>query len=215
MAEFTSQAQGNTAVTLGAIGLGLGVLNASRSNGNCGNNNGLLGGLFGSNNNNDCCVSEKEFIWAQKFASKESELAKCEAERYSDGVGISVYKDMVAYVNAQNDKQSAIIKDVTSEVIRQGQDLATLKADVRCLNSKVDYENAALDTKINTAKSSLESSMITLGNTLSCKIELEAERRQCGDEKILTYVNGNFIMADKYLNGEKVFCPDSSICKGK
>lgn len=44
MAEFASNAKGNTGVALGAVGTGLGALAAMNNGG------GLLGGLFGGNN---------------------------------------------------------------------------------------------------------------------------------------------------------------------
>lgn len=50
--DYASNAKGNTAITLGSIGFGTGLLSLLRGNNGCCNNGGLLGGLFGGNN---CC----------------------------------------------------------------------------------------------------------------------------------------------------------------
>jgi len=40
--------------------------------------------------------------------------------------------------------------------------------------------------------------------SLQSGLSTEAERRACGDENIVNYVNGNFIKADKYLDSKHV-----------
>lgn len=81
MAEFSSNAKGNTGVTLGAVGTGLGILNTMN---NCG---GLLGGLFGNNCGNcseNTLVTRYENSLQQTIAAKDTENALLRSNIYTD-----------------------------------------------------------------------------------------------------------------------------------
>jgi hypothetical protein len=59
--------------------------------GNCNNNGGILGGLFGGNNNcNNPYMQDTRAI-----AVLETQIQKLESERYTDAVGIDLYKQTV------------------------------------------------------------------------------------------------------------------------
>ena len=83
--EYASKGVAGTGLGLGIAGTALGLLN---NNGG----NGVLGGLFGGN----CYGQDTRFI-----SGLESKIAKLEAERYSDQVGIDLYKQTVADNKAQ------------------------------------------------------------------------------------------------------------------
>ncbi len=204
-------ATGVVGTVLGATALA-GVLGQN----SCGG--GLLGGLFGGNNNS--CeggnVTGREMHYIQQLNAESAKLAQVTAERYADSVGISTFKETIAISNAQDAKFGALLKDVTSEVIRQGQEVAVLKADIRCLNSKIDYENASLNTKINTTAEGLSKDILFTNKSLTDAIALESERRACGDEKIVSWVNSqNFIRGIVKIDGEEICCNNCSPCGKK
>lgn len=72
--HVASSGVGGTALGLGIAGT-VGLLNQMS-----GNNNGFLGGLFGGGNCNG------------QVAALQAEIAKLESERYTDSVGIELYK---------------------------------------------------------------------------------------------------------------------------
>ena len=73
----------------GAVGGGLGTLALLTQNGGFGN-------IFGGGNNDTRTIS-----------TLESKIAKLESERYTDGVGIDLYKEIVAKSNAEDAKINA------------------------------------------------------------------------------------------------------------
>lgn len=99
MAEFASNGKGNLGVTLGAIGTGLAALG----------NNGILSGLFGNGYGyraaaNGACesdhlVSRYEMDLMQANETLKSDLQKEKSERYTDSVGISLYKELQGNLN--------------------------------------------------------------------------------------------------------------------
>ena len=135
---------------IGTVGGGLAAANMLLGGNNgCGNNNGgILGNLFGNNNNcNDSCyVTEKELGYILAGTAKDSTIAELKAEMYSDAK-LQTYKDQV-----------------------------TVKFEMQ------QKEICALDAALAT----------------------ECERRACGDENIVNYVNGNFVKADIYLDSKHV-----------
>ena len=68
--KFGKKGRTNAALTLGIIGTGLAAL--SGNNGRCGNNGGILGGLFGCNNN---CLAERAMQMAQAQGQQADNLA--------------------------------------------------------------------------------------------------------------------------------------------
>lgn len=77
MAEFTSRGVGNAGLTTGIIGTSLGAINS-----------GLLGNLFGNNNNccsENCMVNRYELGQEQTIAKLQSEIALRDATTYTLG----------------------------------------------------------------------------------------------------------------------------------
>ena len=97
----TSNGKENVAsVGLAGTALGLAIpgtialLNQWSGNG-CGNgcgNGGFLGGLFGGNNN---CNNNAYMHDTRTISALESQIQKLESERYTDAVGIDLYKQIV------------------------------------------------------------------------------------------------------------------------
>ena len=78
MAEFSSNAKGNTGVALGAVGTGLGALAAM-------NGGGLLGGLFGSGGCNSQPINRYEAEQQATIARLESDIKFRDSTIYSNG----------------------------------------------------------------------------------------------------------------------------------
>lgn len=82
--KYASNAKGNTAVTLGAVGLGAALLN------------GGLGGLLGVNNNCGCSgdhyVNRYELGMQQELAAKDAKIGLLESNIYTDSKIADVYE---------------------------------------------------------------------------------------------------------------------------
>ena len=133
MAEFASKGVAGSGLGLGIAGTALGVLNGGLGN--------ILGGW---NNPQGGYVTEKEQCYINKMNAAEAELAKVTAERYADGVGIATYKEAVALSNKNDEKLGAYIEKTNNQAITTAAELAILKANIECLNQKVDYETRAI-----------------------------------------------------------------------
>lgn len=195
--SVTSQGQGNLNTVLGAIGTAgaLGIM----GNG-CGN--GFLGGLFGGNGNcnGSCPVTEKEFAWAERYNQAIAENSRLSSENFTRQAATKAFEDSVTYAAGLNDKQAGNLKELYGVVIAQGQEIAVLKSDLRCLSvvNEKDHE------------------IITQG--YKSAVALEAERRAAGDENLAADFNAKLAWKasySPYINGQQVFCPNSSICGGE
>lgn len=94
--EYASKAATNTAVTLGAIGTGLGLINGNNGNG------GVLGNLLGNGQSN-------------QVAALMSENATLKAEKYADAQVAELYrakvrddKELAAFANNIDKRLSAL-----------------------------------------------------------------------------------------------------------
>lgn len=93
--EYASNGKGNLGVTLGAIGTGLGVLNA---------HGGLLGGILGGNCatatcSENQCINRYELSMAQELSAKDGEIALLKADKYTDQKIVEAYKDLQGQIN--------------------------------------------------------------------------------------------------------------------
>lgn len=160
--EYASNGKGNLGVTLGAIGTGLGVLN------------GGLGGILGGWGTNPATAAA---MAAGAVCSENTPVSRYELDRETQLAAkdseiallkANTYNDqkmleMYAYIDGQ-------LKDVRNTLSAQAvhnqrtEDSFTLvKQDVDCVRKE------ALDA-----------------------VKMEAERRCCGDNSIVTYVNATF-----------------------
>jgi hypothetical protein len=102
--NVASSATGNAALTTGIIGTALGVLNGS--------GNGLLGGLFGGNNNCSCnenmLVNRYELAMQQQIAAKDARIGLLESNIYTDQKIADVYERLNVKIQANKDAQDAV-----------------------------------------------------------------------------------------------------------
>lgn len=108
----------------GAVGGGLGTLALLTQNGGFGN-------IFGGGNNDTRTIS-----------ALESKIAKLEAERYTDGVGIDLYKEIVAKSNAEDAKINANYVELAKAIASLDKQVAVDKQatvdNFAFLNNKID-----------------------------------------------------------------------------
>lgn len=120
--EYSSNAKGNLAVTLGSIATGLGVLNSN-------NGNGILGGILGNGNcgcSEDHCVNRYELAMQNEIASKDSKIALLESNIYVDSKIADVYERL-------NNK----IAVVEGQIAQQGIYNATNTATINCISNQI------------------------------------------------------------------------------
>lgn len=170
-------------LTLGIIGTSLAAL------GN-GGNGGFLGNLFGGTSR-----AEQE---QSTIAALESKVAELKSMRYTDAVGIDLYKNIVSVAKEEDAKISKVQSDMIGYVIDLDKRTA-LNEQASRLNR--DYDIAARDY------------MFTiLNNKIDCccekaamQTEFNKEIGALADASILSYVNSNFIPGTLKL-------PITSIC---
>lgn len=69
---------------------------------------------------------------------------------------------------------------------------AELAKGVECLNSKIDYEQKLTSQKIDCCCEKTDLRIQALRDETAAAIKLEAERRECGDQNLYSYVNATF-----------------------
>jgi hypothetical protein len=168
-------------LTLGIIGTGLAALGG-------GNGNGILSGLFGGN-----CNAEKSEI-----AALEAEVAELKSMRYTDYVGMDLYKNIISTQKEEDKKISDLQGTLFAYII----DLDKRTA----LNDQAAHLNREFDT------AARDYMFTILNNKIDCCCEKAAMQaafdKQLGeisDASIISYVNSNFVAGQLKL-------PITSIC---
>lgn len=171
-------------LTLGIIGTALGAFNN--------NGNGWFNGLFGGNNNNRAEAEQS------KIAKLQADIAQLESARYTDYVGIDLYKNLIAEVRDEDKK----ISDLQGTLFAYLVDLDKRTA----LNAQATELNRQFDT------ASRDYMFTILNNKIDCCCEKAAMQahfdRQAGemaDASIVSYVNSTFLPGTLKL-------PITSIC---
>lgn len=187
-------------LTLGIIGTGLAALGNGGWMGNgCGcngNNGGLLGNLLGGNCNcNRNCVVEAQ---QSEIANLDSQIAELKSMRYTDYVGIDLYKNIVA-TQKEEDKKLSDLQGTLFAYIIDIDKRTALNDQAAKLNR--EYDTAARDY------------MFTiLNNKIDCCCEKAAmqasfdkQLAELSDASIIAYANSTFIPGTLKL-------PITSIC---
>ncbi|MGN0913038.1 MAG: hypothetical protein ACI4OE_07070 [Alphaproteobacteria bacterium] len=126
---------------LGGAALGLAIPGTVALVNQLSNGCGFLGGLFGNNAATTAAVSGNNML----VSALQSHIAKLESEKYTDGVGIEVYKEAIALSNKNDDKINANYKELA-------QAFAALDKQV-AVNQQATVDNFAyLNNKIDTTK---------------------------------------------------------------
>jgi hypothetical protein len=173
------------ALALGIIGTGLGVLGGTGT----GVFGGGLGGLFGNG------VAEAE---QSTIAALESKIAKLESMRYTDMVGIDLYKQTIAQVKEEDAKIGALQKETFAFLIDLDKRTA-LNEQAQRLNR--EYDNMARDYMFTIMNNKIDCCCDKVGEKISCNQKLN----ELADAGILSFVTSNFIPG-------KLVLPATSIC---
>lgn len=132
------------------------------------------GNGYGYNSRYGGCMTECE----QEVIDLKSRLAKEEAERYTDLVGIDVYKAAVQMSNAEDAKIQANQKEVMSYIVDLAKEVA--------LNKQANYYE---------------------GIILNNKIDCCCDKLKLADDAIMTYVQSNYVPSMKKLSIDQI-CPE-------
>lgn len=193
MAEYASKGVAGSGLGLGIAGTALGVLNSG----------GLLGNLFGGNgwangfgagngynqlaaellaNQNGRCTED-----TRQISALEAELAREKSERYADTVATGVYREAIALSNKNDEKITANYKELAQAVAAMDKDAAVNKQRIACLEDGIARE------------------FTNVRSEFAAAIQLESERRTCGEQNLFNYVNATFVPG-------KLVMPKDSIC---
>jgi hypothetical protein len=123
MAEFASKGVAGSGLGLGIAGTALGLLN------NGGNGGGVLGGLFGNNN--------------------QATISALQAENYSDKNAKEVYMQSLTDNRRLRDETFAYLKPLADESANNRVELAKLQAELKCCCEKQELREQIVLGKVN------------------------------------------------------------------
>lgn len=173
------------ALTLGIIGTGLSALGGGT--GGLGNLGGLLGG------GTSRAEAEQSTI-----AFLESKIAKLESMRYTDMVGIDLYKQTIAQVKEEDAKIGALQKETFAFLIDLDKRTA-LNEQAQRLNR--EYDTMARDYMFTIMNNKIDCCCDKVGEKIACNQKLN----ELADAGILSFVTSNFVPG-------KLVLPATSIC---
>lgn len=182
--NVASKGLGGAALGLGIAGT-VGLLNQM-------NGGGLFGGgLFGGNNAYTSAIpamvsslaSNSKDCDTRELACKDAEIAKLKSEKYTDQVGIEVYREAMAASNKNDEKINANYKELAQFI-------------------------AALDKQVAVDKQATTDNINFLHNKIDCtKKELRTEYINA-DQRIYDYVNAHFVPGKLVMPLDKL-CPEA------
>jgi hypothetical protein len=176
-------------LTLGIIGTGLAALGGGMNN--CGNG-GILGGLFGGNGN---CRAERQ---QSEIAALESEVAELKSMRYTDYVGIDLYKNIIS-TQKEEDKKISDLQGTLFAYIIDIDKRTALNDQAAKLNR--EFDTAARDYMFTILNNKIDCCCEKVGMQMNFNRQLD----ELTDASILSYVNSTFIPGTLKL-------PITSIC---
>lgn len=133
-----------------ALGLAIpGTVALLNQMGGCGN--GILGGLFGGN----CSCRSNVVDDSRVISALEAQIAKLEAERYTDNVGLELYKQTVHENKAQTEKTNSnfnILYQFAADIDKRFAVAEAVNAErLRCQNERISALEALTKTVIPTS----------------------------------------------------------------
>jgi hypothetical protein len=187
--RYATNGKANAGLTLGIIGTSLAGLMAANGNGG----NGLFGNILGGGKN---CQQDK-------IAYLEARVAELEGMRYTDSVGIDLYKEIVAVAKEEDAKLGAVTGDLVETIAQISKDTALNKQasdyQFALLNQKIDYENALADQRT-----------ACCCDKLNARIDCETRMGALSDASILAYVQATYIPGTLKLPITSI-CPQPSV----
>jgi len=130
--NVSSAGVGGTGLGLGIAGTALGLLN------------GGVNFLTGNGRSNNCyngCHGDYEHD-TRLIGALEAENGKLKGMRYTDGVGVELYREIVALSNKNDDKINTNYKELAQFITALDKQVAVDKKEIECnfafLNNKID-----------------------------------------------------------------------------
>jgi hypothetical protein len=180
--RYATNGKANAGLTLGIIGTSLAGLMAA---GGMGNGNGILP-FFGNGNCNE------------KVATLQSRIAELESQRYTDAVGMSLYREIVDVAKSEDEKLRTVQADLLAAVANISKDTALNKQasdyQFALTNQKIDYEFALSNQKSECCC-----------DKLNGKIDFSNQINELSQAALLSYVQSTYIPGTLKL-------PITSIC---
>lgn len=156
-------------LALGIIGTGLAALNG----------NGVFGnGLFGS-------------------ADKDEEIAELKAMRYTDQIGIDLYKNIIAQSNAEDAKLAEFQKQAYDYIIDLDKRVA-LAEQAQVLNR--EYDTMARDYMFTIMNNKVD----CCSEKAQMQMDFNKQLAELTSASIISYVNSNFLPGRLYLPASSV-----------
>lgn len=156
MGEFASKGVAGSGLGLGIAGLSVALLQGANGNGN-----GLLGGLFGNNNN------QVDVLLADN--------AKLRAEKYSDRAVADVY---TALRNETKDLGDRLLEKYIAPLSQEAADnktrVAVLEARVQCDNEKALLREQLIQANLDKCCCEMNGNINEVANHASCGIAQNA-----------------------------------------
>ena len=147
MAEYASKGVAGSGLGLGIAGTALGLLNN-------GGNGGVLGGLFG--NNNQAVIS-----------ALQAENGQLKAENYSDKVSKEVYMQSLTDNRRLRDETFAYLKPLSDEAANNRVELAKLQAELKCCCEKQELREQIVLGKVNELALTTQAKFSCLDGTIA------------------------------------------------
>lgn len=154
MAEFASKGMAGTALGLGVAGT-VGLVNQL-------GNGGLLGGLFGGNNN------AAQGVALGVISEKDSEIARLKAENYSDKVGKEVYGQSLADNKSLRDEMYAFIKPLADESANNRVNMARVEEQLAAQKREAELREQIMLGKVNEVALVANNGITALNSALGC-----------------------------------------------
>lgn len=152
--EYASKGVAGSGLGLGIAGTALGLLNNS--------GNGLLGGLFGNNNNNAA-------LWLQsQNTSLTGEAAQLRARLDSQHEITTAYEQSVHDNRQLRNEMYAFIKPLSDEAANNRVEIAKLQAELKCCCEKQELREQIVLGKINEVALTTKGNIDALNNTIAC-----------------------------------------------
>lgn len=170
--KMPSKGQVDYATVAGSLGLAsfaginLGNLFGGNGNGLLGTSRPVVGG--------GCCGD----AWETKEAALlREQVATLRAENFSRMASTQAFSDSVTYASNLNDKQGANIKTLFDTVVSQGVAIQRVSDGIDCFAKLNEKDKEIMNLQIADIRKD---------------IKIEADKRCCGDNSIVTYSNATF-----------------------
>lgn len=165
--KYASKGVAGAGLGTGIAGLSLGVLNAM------GNVGGALMGNRAANAEaceGNCHVNRFELAQQNALAAKDAEIAQLRGEKYADGVGQAVYREL-----------RGLITDLTATTNDRFTNVEKRLAEEAVIQQKTEDSILMVNERIDCVKSNIMAAL--------CR---ETDERKCADNAIVNYANATF-----------------------